>query len=452
MKKEKLRELMPHQKEALKKFKYSSSLALFMEMRLGKSAVAIRWAKLKGPYKLIIAPLTTLIDWEKELKLENQKNIFWLTRGSNPGIIKDPGWYLINYERLKSQKNILSYSWNVAIADESTKIKNPKAQITKALLNNFIAKNKAILSGLPAPENPLDFFNQIVFVYNKFFGQYNYWYFRHSYFHQDWSGHNWVPNTGIRSLIKKEIHKLAYVLTRKDAKIGSKKIYERRHLFLNKNQREIYEQVLHDFCYLNKDGKEIWTKWAPVKALWLSRITGGFNPDKKLLISQEKMKEIWSLLQNELKNEKVIIWFRFNKELYIVKKFLKQKKIKVTSISGKTSFNNRKNRTHKFRNIDNLRVMLCQIKCGKYGIDWSVASTAIYYSNGYSMEDRAQSEDRIVHPIKKEPLLYIDLITKDTIDEDVIEILTDKKIEERFFMKELFNRILKRRKDENISG
>jgi hypothetical protein len=77
--------------------------------------------------------------------------------------------------------------------------------------------------------------------------------------------------------------------------------------------------------------------------------------------------------------------------------------------------------------------MLAQVKCGKFGLDWSVASTAIYYSNPYDMEDRAQSEDRIVSATKTEPVLYIDLITKDTIDEEVTEVLRDKNVTARSF-------------------
>jgi SNF2 family DNA or RNA helicase len=55
----------------------------------------------------------------------------------------------------------------------------------------------------------------------------------------------------------------------------------------------------------------------------------------------------------------------------------------------------------------------------------------------YSCEARVQSEDRIIHPQKKTPLLYIDLVSKGTIEEDVLKILQRKKIGSKAFMVDL---------------
>jgi SNF2 family DNA or RNA helicase len=68
------------------------------------------------------------------------------------------------------------------------------------------------------------------------------------------------------------------------------------------------------------------------------------------------------------------------------------------------------------------------------GLDFSAASTAIYYSNSLNPEDRLQSEDRIVHPAKREPLLYIDLLTRGSVDEDIHLALQDKGAESKFFL------------------
>ena len=91
-----------------------------------------------------------------------------------------------------------------------------------------------------------------------------------------------------------------------------------------------------------------------------------------------------------------------------------------------------------------LQIICAQGRCGQYGLDWSVADTAIYYSNWYDGEIRQQSEDRIVHPKKKEPLLYIDLVAEDSIDEEVVAILKRKKLNAREFAVELQARWQKR--------
>ncbi len=73
------------------------------------------------------------------------------------------------------------------------------------------------------------------------------------------------------------------------------------------------------------------------------------------------------------------------------------------------------------------------IQCGKFGLDLSAASTAIYYSNGFSHEDRAQSEDRIEHLRKREPLLFVDLVTRGSTDRTVLSLLRQKVSAGKFF-------------------
>ncbi len=50
----------------------------------------------------------------------------------------------------------------------------------------------------------------------------------------------------------------------------------------------------------------------------------------------------------------------------------------------------------------------------------------IYYSNGYDLEKRLQSEDRAHRIGQKKTVTYIDLIAEDTIDEKIVEALRKK--------------------------
>ena len=50
----------------------------------------------------------------------------------------------------------------------------------------------------------------------------------------------------------------------------------------------------------------------------------------------------------------------------------------------------------------------------------------IYYSNGYDLEKRLQSEDRAHRIGQKKNVTYIDIIAEDTIDEKIVEALRSK--------------------------
>ena len=158
-----LRESLPHQLDAIAYAFPRSKIALFMEMRLGKSLVAVRWAQRRGAKKvLVVAPLSSLGPWEEELYKERiPRNQVHYLLGSKTKRLQTSknkeGWFLVNYEGLRSCPEILKQNWKAVILDESTRIRNPKAQITRLLTNElFYVPNRCILSGLPNPESSMD--------------------------------------------------------------------------------------------------------------------------------------------------------------------------------------------------------------------------------------------------------------------------------------------------------
>jgi SNF2 family DNA or RNA helicase len=50
----------------------------------------------------------------------------------------------------------------------------------------------------------------------------------------------------------------------------------------------------------------------------------------------------------------------------------------------------------------------------------------IYYSNGYDLEKRTQSEARINRAGQKRKMTYIDIIAEDTVDEKIVDALRKK--------------------------
>ena len=53
---------------------------------------------------------------------------------------------------------------------------------------------------------------------------------------------------------------------------------------------------------------------------------------------------------------------------------------------------------------------------GGYGITLTQANTVIYYSNGYDLEKRMQSEDRAHRIGQKKVVTYVDIIAEDTVE------------------------------------
>ena len=353
-----MREMMPHQHSALAYATPRKAIALYMEMRLGKTLVAIRWVTslpLLRRRVLVVAPLAVVNTWREELLKEGvPPDHITLVKGSRKQRLASlsggiQGYFLMGYEALRVTPEASTAGFTVLICDESTKIRNPKATITRTLLQKFNGiPYKAVLSGLPAPEGPLDYYTQFQFLHGKFMGAHNYWHFRNSYFKL--YGFDWVPKPNVLGLIKEAVHRDAFVLTRKQSGIGSRKIYEKRYVQMNAKQRKAYRQVEKEFA-LTVDNTTIETKWNPVKLSWLQRIAGGFTPPPVSgQISEAKNEELLSLLQGELKGEQVIVWYRFNDELNSTFLYLTKHGIRSHIITGEVALPLRNEHIESFKN------------------------------------------------------------------------------------------------------
>ena len=70
--------------------------------------------------------------------------------------------------------------------------------------------------------------------------------------------------------------------------------------------------------------------------------------------------------------------------------------------------------------------MVGTTQTGGYGITLTAAHNVIYYSNGYDLEKRLQSEDRAHRIGQKNNVTYIDILAEDTVDQKIVKALRKK--------------------------
>lgn len=405
-----------------------------MQMRLGKTLVAIRRIRLYSskPQKvLVVAPNSALGSWVEELERESETYL-WLkgTRAErlklitniHDGDTPNPTYYLLNKEGFLSIPEVKGVLWDVLVLDESTFIKNPKAQVTKFFTNNFKdVKHKFILTGTPNPETDLDYVCQFIFLNGSFLGCKNYWDFRTKYYIPDENGWKWIPKPGVQKLIQDEVGRLAFVLRRRDAGLEREKVFQKRGLDFPPEIRNIYDKAEKDFMLELAFGSDRSTVWTTQKYIWLRQLCGGFADGN--LIWSGKVHELLDLLNGELKGESVVIWFAYNQEMKVVLKALNKEK--VACIRGDIPLENREFHRRRFQ-AGETRILLIQEACARAGLNLSRADTAIYFSEPVSMETRMQTEDRILSLDKTGPLLYISLLVENTVDIDIHQAMAVK--------------------------
>jgi hypothetical protein len=82
----------------------------------------------------------------------------------------------------------------------------------------------------------------------------------------------------------------------------------------------------------------------------------------------------------------------------------------------------------------------------KYGLTLSRSSTMFRFSLSDPWDDISQSMDRIVDVGKTDPLAYIDVVAKDTVDEDRLNALGDKGVDSRYYMRKFEENFAQRRR------
>ena len=421
-------------------------IALFMEMRLGKTLVAIRWAESKpgAKKKLVIAPLSVIKTWEQELEKEGLVGT-QITRANMMLPMFTDGWYLTNYEAIRSlelfTKPELRIKWDLVICDESTKIRKTDAKRTQLTIENFEnTPYKAILSGFPAPESMLDYYTQYKFLNGQFMDCYTWHDFEYRYGELK----NYVVASK-RNAILNYVKENSYTLKRYECGVGSKKEYTNRYVQFDEksNGREVYDKFQMQWYYKGGGDSEYSTNFILAAQRILQQIASGTVRHPEVdFYSEHKLKELVSLLNGELHGEKVVIWCAHSGEIKMTMRKLGDK---ARYIAGDVNQVQRDRNLAKFQQVDSdVRYLVCQLGCADMGLDMSAADTAIYFSNSMQVEHRYQSEDRIVHPKKQVPLLYIDLLTEGTIDEDIRRALDDKPKRTGLYQEKIYTSFLER--------
>jgi len=125
---------------------------------------------------------------------------------------------------------------------------------------------------------------------------------------------------------------------------------------------------------------------------------------------------------------KAVIWAHYQFDVKTIVKAIKEKygDKSVVTYYGLTPNEIRQTNLEQFQTNDETRFLVGTPQTGGYGITLTAASTMIYYSNGYDLEKRTQSEARIDRIGQKFPMTYVDIIAEDTVDERIVKCLRKK--------------------------
>ena len=450
-----------HQLKALEMSWDKKVFAYFMEMGTGKSKVLIDNMSMlydKGHINgaLIIAPKgvyknwfdseipthmpdhieKTMVLWESSASKSKEKELNTLFKSSY-----DLHILIMNVEALSTKKGkqfaetFLSCHKTLMAIDESTTIKNPGAIRTKTIIDlGRNTKYKRILTGSPVTKSPLDLFTQCYFLDPWLLDHQSYYTFKTRYAitkQINVSGRMVQIVVGYRNLpeLSEKLKPFSHRVLKDDCLDLPPKTYMKRTIQLSDEQNKVYKQM-KEIALATLNGKLVTTHNVITQLMRLHQITcGHFKSDDGTTqtLKSNRLDELMDVL-SEMEG-KAVIWAHYRYDIEVIVEAIKKEygDKSVVTYYGDTSTDDRQKAIKLIQDKNSpVRFIVGTPQTGGYGITLTGASTMIYYSNGYDLEKRQQSEARIDRIGQEKPMTYIDIIAEGTVDEKIVKALRTK--------------------------
>ncbi len=232
------------------------------------------------------------------------------------------------------------------------------------------------------------------------------------------------------------------------------KIYETVHLEMTAEHNKIYNTLRKELIVQYEDAELTALNKAALTTR-LMQVCGGYFPymesheaiDGDMMLTKKiKMIGKTNAKVERLKEEldetdfPIIVWAQFIAELDELYASLK-KDYNCALYYGKTSTEDRKQIIEDFK-AGKYDIFIGNPAVAGFGLNLQNATTQLFYSNGFNVENRLQAEDRSHRIGVKQACLYKDFVYKNTIDEKISEAIRAGRDMNDFFRSKSLREIL----------
>ena len=133
-------------------------------------------------------------------------------------------------------------------------------------------------------------------------------------------------------------------------------------------------------------------------------------------------------------NHRMLIFSQFTSMLEILDNMLTEKGILHFKLTGNTPSEERFRLVDEFNKNENIKVFLISLKAGGTGLNLVGADTVIHYDPWWNFSAENQASDRVHRIGQKNNVQIIKMITKDSIEEKILDLQNKKK--------DLFNKVV----------
>lgn len=422
--------------------------ALFHEQGLGKTKIgidlALEWFREKTIDCVLIVTKRGLIEnWKEEVTAHAhlRARVIDQNHASNfYAFNSDARILLAHYEVMKTEeariKLFLKTRRVAAILDEAHKIKNPDAEVSKALHRlapGFV--KRVIMTGTPVANRPYDIWSQIYFLDQGASLGEDFESFKKKL---DLTNDLWA-DADKRQAFEQELSGVFnrirdFTVRETKATAGielPEKLIKNVPVKLASKQQELYDQLRNELgVSVVREGKLITDDAEEILKRLLRLVQVASNPalvDESYTETPGKFVALEPIVAKAVKEDsKVIVWSSFINGVEWL-----QKRLAIygaVPVHGGLPMETRLANIQAFKTNPACRVMVATPGAAKEGLTLTMANHAVFYDRSFSLDDYLQAQDRI-HRISQTQVCYVwNLIAEDTVDEWVDSLLAAKRL------------------------
>lgn len=428
-------EFIPHtyQDYAINKIIENDSYALFLDMGLGKTVstltaiVDLMHDSFEIDKVLVIAPKRVAEDtWSRETeKWEHTKylrvsKVLGTETQRRKALMKRAHIYVINRENVPWIVELYGKNWpfDMVVIDELSSFKSSKASRFKQLRKiRPLMKRVVGLTGTPAPNTLLDLWSQIYLIdQGERLGK-TVTGFKNRYFYQDpYRPYHLDLKPEAEKDIYEKIDDICISMKAKDYLDLPKRVHSVIKVYLTPKERELYLKLEKEQL-LEFDAGDIVATTAAVVSNKLLQLSNGsaYNEHHEVQHIHDAKLEALQDIVDEAQGQPILVFYAFKHDVDRI-----QKKFKQAQMIGDSA-------TIEKWNNGEIPILLAHPASAGHGLNLQDGGHIIvWFGLTWSLELYQQANARLDRQGQKNSVIVHHLVTDDSIDERVINVLEGK--------------------------
>ena len=379
---------------------------------------------------LIVLPSSLLFNWYNEAKkFTPHFKMMQYVGNKRAGVFSR----LKNYDLIFTTYNIVSkdillfekMEFTYLILDESQYIKNKNSQIFKNI-NKINVAHKISLSGTPIENSLADLWSQMQFINPDILGTYS---FFQNYFQIPIQKNKDESKTAeLKQIIS------PFILRRTKKQVLTELPDYSETIFLTEmssDQEKWYEQEKSKARNKLLNGDASSSKINILNSLMQLRQLSNHPKiiDKKSEVASGKFADVTNYLETLVKsNQKVLVFSSFVSHLNLYQKWSDENEFAYCVLTGATNNTDREIQVNRFKNTPEISLFFLSVGAGNVGLNLQEATFVVFLDPWWNPFKEIQAISRAHRMGQQFKIQVVKFISKNTIEEKIIELQKAKKL------------------------